>query len=167
MYLRNPEGKSFLRGMLPGLRDVREFGGTMAYNLGRTKSHPRYGRFSFVEKAEYWALVWGTGVMIVTGLLLWLRGPSVTLFGTTVVNVGRVIHLYEAWLAFLAILVWHSYGVVFKPGVYPGNPSWITGTMPRHMYEEEHPDDPDVEEVPGTGGGEAVHGSASGSSRRH
>ena len=52
---------------------------------------------------------------------------------------GRLLHTGEAWLAFLAILIWHMYGVVFNPHVYPMNPSWITGNMPDDMYEHEHP----------------------------
>ena len=47
-----------------------------------------------------------------------------------------------AWLAFLAIVVWHLYGTLFKPGVYPMNPSWLTGKMPKEMYVEEHPAGP-------------------------
>ncbi|MDO9172683.1 MAG: hypothetical protein Q7W29_12730, partial [bacterium] len=46
---------------------------------------------------------------------------------------------YEAWLAFLAILIWHMYSTVFMPGIYPMNPSWITGLMPQRMFEHEHP----------------------------
>ncbi|MCP4800922.1 MAG: hypothetical protein GY893_13340, partial [bacterium] len=34
---------------------------------------------------------------------------------------------------------WHMYATVFNPDVYPMNPSWITGSMPLHMYKEEHP----------------------------
>jgi len=49
-----------------------------------------------------------------------------------------VIHYYEAWLAFLAILIWHMYATVFSPRVYPMNPSWLTGNMPERQYASEH-----------------------------
>lgn len=139
-YLRTPSGRQFLRDMLPGLHDAREVRHAFGYNLGLSRQRPRAGRFGFAEKAEYWALVWGTVIMGATGFLLWFRNEAVESFSREFVAVMRVIHLYEAWLATLAILVWHFYGVIFKPGVYPGNPSWITGKMPREMYEEEHPD---------------------------
>ena len=142
IYLFSPEGKRFLRGMLPGQRDLGEFFGALLHNLGRRLHPPRMGRFSFVEKAEYWALIWGTVVMVLTGLFLWFRNETVDLFSREFVSISRVIHLYEAWLATLAILVWHFYAVIFKPGVYPGNPAWVTGKMPAEMYEEEHPGDP-------------------------
>ncbi len=61
-----------------------------------------------------------------------------------VLDVALVIHYYEAWLAFLAILVWHVYGTVLKPSVYPMNTAWLSGRMPKHMYQEEHPEGPQL-----------------------
>jgi cytochrome b subunit of formate dehydrogenase len=141
VYLARPEGRRFLADMRPGLRDLREARQAMLMNLGRSHQHPHFGRFGFPEKAEYWALVWGTVIMGATGFLLWFDSFTVRVFSGVFHDVMRVVHLYEAWLAALAILVWHFYSVILKPGVYPGNPSWITGTMPRDMYEEEHPGD--------------------------
>lgn len=152
-HLFSAEGRSFIRGMAPGMRDVREFIEAMMFNLGKRGRSPRFGRFSFVEKAEYWALIWGTVIMVLTGLALWFRNEAVATFSREFVAVSRVIHLYEAWLATLAILVWHFYAVILKPGVYPGNPSWWNGRMPAEMYEEEHPDDP----VEGAGGHHDEH----------
>jgi cytochrome b subunit of formate dehydrogenase len=111
----------------------------MKYNLGKSNEEPRMGRFSYVEKAEYWALVWGTIVMGITGLFLWFENLAVSLFPKGLLDVFRVVHYYEAWLAFLAILIWHMYATVFNPRVYPMNPSWLTGKMPVRMFEEEHP----------------------------
>jgi cytochrome b subunit of formate dehydrogenase len=113
----------------------------LLFNLGRRPRKPHLGRFSFMEKAEYWALVWGSVVMVITGFFLWFDNLAIHLFPKGFLDVMLVIHFYEAWLATLAILVWHMYGTVFKPGVFPGNPSWVTGKMPRDMYEEEHPAD--------------------------
>jgi hypothetical protein len=59
-----------------------------------------------------------------------------------VLDVALVIHYYEAWLATLAILVWHGYSTIFGPHVYPMNPAWLTGKMPKDMYTHEHPDGP-------------------------
>ncbi len=92
-------------------------------------------RFNYVEKAEYWALVWGTAVMIVTGIMLWFDNWFIQFLPKGVLDVALVIHFWEAWLASLAILVWHLYSVIFHPHVYPMNPSWITGNMPDEMYE--------------------------------
>ena len=101
---------------------------------------PRFGRFSYVEKAEYWALIWGSAVMVVTGLLLWFDNWFIQFLPKGVLDVALVIHYWEAWLATLAILVWHLYSTVFNPHVYPMNPSWLTGSMPEEMYRHEHPE---------------------------
>jgi len=139
IFLLTPRGKVFLQDMLPRKSDVQQFFQMLKYNLGRTDREPRMGRFSYVEKAEYWALVWGTVVMGLTGLFLWFENLAVMLFPKGLLDVFLVIHYYEAWLAFLAILIWHMYATVFNPRVYPMNPSWMSGKMPKRMFEEEHP----------------------------
>jgi cytochrome b subunit of formate dehydrogenase len=77
--------------------------------------------------------------MIVTGLALWFDNFVIQLLPKGVLDVVLVVHYYEAWLATLAILVWHMYSTVLNPHAYPMNPSWITGTMPEEMYHHEHP----------------------------
>ena len=139
VYLVTPPGRKFLRDIAPTFEDARQFVQMMRFNLGWTGEHPHFKRFSYVEKAEYWALVWGTVVMGITGLSLWFENNFVHIFPKGLLDVFLVIHYYEAWLAFLAIVVWHMYAVIFNPQVYPGNPSWLTGKMPRRMFEAEHP----------------------------
>lgn len=138
-FLLTARGRTFLRDMLPGRKDFSDFFTMLRYNLGRSDEQPLIGRFSYVEKAEYWALVWGTAVMGLTGLFLWFENLAVGVFPKGLLDVLLVIHYYEAWLAFLAILIWHMYATIFNPRVYPMNPSWLNGKMPKHMYEEEHP----------------------------
>lgn len=132
-------GRGFVRDMWPQGRDFTDFVHRIRYNLGLRKTSPEFPRFSYVEKAEYWALVWGTAVMIITGVLLWFDNWFVAFLPKGVLDVALVIHYWEAWLATLAIVVWHLYSTVFSPDVYPMNPSWLTGTMPEEMYRHEHP----------------------------
>ncbi len=133
-------GRKFFIDMRPCRLDFSQFWGKILFNLGRRKESPRFARFSYVEKAEYWALVWGSAVMIVTGILLWFDNWFIQLLPKGVLDVSLVVHYWEAWLASLAILVWHIYSTVFDPAVYPMNPSWLTGTMPQEMYSHEHPE---------------------------
>jgi cytochrome b subunit of formate dehydrogenase len=132
-------GRKFIMDMWPVMRDFREFWERILHNIGRRKQGPKFGRFSYVEKAEYWALLWGTIVMITTGLLLWFDNWFIQFLPKGVLDVALVIHYWEAWLATLAIFVWHFYSVIFSPHVYPMNPSWLTGNMPEEMYHQEHP----------------------------
>ncbi len=142
VYLTTARGRKFLKDMLPGKHDFEQFKDMITYNLGIKKDSPAFGRFSYIEKAEYWALVWGTVVMILTGFFLWFENFAVEWFPKGFLDVMLVVHYYEAWLAALAVLIWHMYSTVFSPAVYPMNPSWYTGKMPEDMYRHEHPADP-------------------------
>jgi cytochrome b subunit of formate dehydrogenase len=139
LFLLAPRGRRFVKDMMPIRRDFEFFLNRILYNLGLRPKVECIQRFSYVEKAEYWALVWGTVVMVVTGLMLWFDNWFIQLLPKGVLDVALVVHFWEAWLASLAILVWHMYSVVFHPHVYPMNPSWITGHMPEDMYAHEHP----------------------------
>jgi hypothetical protein len=54
-------------------------------------------------------------------------------------DISRTIHFYEAWLATLAIVVWHLYYVIFNPDIYPMSLAWLKGTITQEEMEEEHP----------------------------
>jgi formate dehydrogenase gamma subunit len=120
--------------MLPTSKDVRDTWDTVRHNLGFTSDPPRMGKFNFAEKLEYWALVWGTLIMIVTGFMLWNPIATTYLLPGQVIPAAKAAHGYEALLAVLAIVVWHMYHVHFKQF----NPSMFTGKLPRHQMEEEH-----------------------------
>ena len=60
-----------MRDLLPGRQDINDAIAVLQYNLGLSKEKPQFGRFSYIEKSEYWALVWGTFVMAATGVILW------------------------------------------------------------------------------------------------
>jgi cytochrome b subunit of formate dehydrogenase len=139
LFLTTPRGRKFIGDMMPIKRDFRFFVRRMLHNLGLGPKMECVQRFNYVEKAEYWALMWGTVVMVITGLMLWFDNWFIGFLPKGVLDVALVIHFWEAWLASLAILVWHMYSVMFHPHVYPMNPSWITGNIPEDMYEKEHP----------------------------
>jgi formate dehydrogenase gamma subunit len=140
LYLAfSPRGRRLVRDLLPVLGDAKGALGAMAYYLGLRRTPPRFARFSYIEKAEYWALVWGTFVMAATGSILWFEEQAIGLLGKLGWDVARLVHFYEAWLATLAILVWHIYFVVFNPEVYPMNLAWLTGTLTEEEMAAEHP----------------------------
>jgi cytochrome b subunit of formate dehydrogenase len=141
LFLTTRRGHGFLRDVFPMVSDGRQFVESVLYNLGVRKERPQFGRFSYIEKAEYWALVWGSILMVITGFFLWFDNIAVHWFPKGFLDVVLVIHYYEAWLAVLSILIWHMYSTVFSPTVYPMNPSWYTGKMPLDVYRHEHPED--------------------------
>jgi formate dehydrogenase gamma subunit len=140
VYLtRTRRGREFMRDILLRPGDLKDIVGTLRYYAGRTRERPRFGRFSYVEKTEYWALVWGTGVMGLTGVVMWFQDPFIALLTKLGWDAARTVHFYEAILATLAIVVWHLYFVIFNPDVYPMNVAWIKGTITEEEMEEEHP----------------------------
>jgi cytochrome b subunit of formate dehydrogenase len=132
-------GRRFVRDIFPVREDVYDLIGTVLHNLGIRRDRPRFGRFSYIEKSEYWAVVWGTLLMTLTGVVLWFENRSIGLLTKLGWDVARTIHFYEAWLAFLSILVWHFYFVFFNPDVYPMSTTWLTGTLTESEMAEEHP----------------------------
>ena len=134
-----PRGRKLFMDLLPGLQDVRDAIAVMKYNLGFSTQRPRFARFSYIEKSEYWALVWGTVLMGGTGMILWFDNTFIGLLTKLGWDVARTVHYYEAWLATLAIIVWHFYFVIFNPDIYPINLAFWKGTLTEREMEDEHP----------------------------
>ena len=123
--------------MIPKWRDGFDAVHGMAYNLGLAKNKPKLPHHSYIEKAEYWAVVWGTIVMVISGVMLWANNFSLRFLPKWFLDIATSIHWYEAVLASLAILVWHFYSVIFDPDVYPLDTAFLTGKSPRRREPEE------------------------------
>jgi formate dehydrogenase gamma subunit len=134
--------------MIPRWRDIPDAMNGTAYNLGLKKDKPKLPHHGYVEKAEYWAVVWGTAVMVVTGLLLWFNNWSLAWLPKEWLDIATAVHWYEAILASLAIVVWHFYSVIFDPDVYPMDTAWLTGRSPRRREAEDDETEGAEEEEP-------------------
>ncbi|MGA7613672.1 MAG: cytochrome b/b6 domain-containing protein [Thermoanaerobaculia bacterium] len=132
------EGRKGIRDFLPNLQDLRDVVAVLMYYLGFSKNRPQFGRFNYAEKAEYWALIWGTIVMAATGLMMWYKVIVGNLIPRWWIDIATAVHFYEAILATLAIVVWHFYQVIFDPEVYPMNWAWFDGRMSREHFQHEH-----------------------------
>lgn len=135
----NRDGRQLLADMLPDWKDVTDVRDAMRFYLGFSAQRPLFRRFSYAEKAEYWALVWGMFVMAGTGLMIWSKLLIAERVAGWWIDVAITIHWYEAVLATLAIVVWHIYAVIFDPDAYPMNWAWLDGRMSVEQYEHEHP----------------------------
>jgi cytochrome b subunit of formate dehydrogenase len=132
------EGRQGLRDFMPRKKDFFDLVQNLRYYAGLSGEKPKLARFGYAEKMEYWAVVWGTVIMGVTGFLAWFK---ISIFGAVprwVIDVGLTIHLYEAILATLAIIVWHLYHVIFDPDVYPLNWAVVDGRVSEEHYKDEH-----------------------------
>ncbi len=120
--------------MFPGMQDVKEALDAVLHNLGVGKNTPQADRYSFAEKAEYWALIWGTALMGFTGFMLW--NPIITsqYVPGDAIPAAKAAHGGEAILAVLAIIVWHLYNVHIKTF----NKAMFIGKLSAHAMQEEH-----------------------------
>ena len=119
-------------GMFPVPRDLFDFFKTMKYYLMLSDDKPKFAVFNYAEKFEYWALWWGTFVMVLTGSIMWFSSYMPDSWPSWVFDLVRTIHFYEATLAALAILVWHFFHVIFHPEEYPISTVMVGGVMDEH-----------------------------------
>nr|BAL59967.1 formate dehydrogenase cytochrome b subunit [Candidatus Acetothermum autotrophicum] len=121
--------------MMPRLKDLRDLLRDIGYNIGVVKSRARCDRYTYAEKLEYWALIWGTAIMVVTGFILWNPIWFTSFLPGQIVPAAKAAHGWEAVLAVLAILTWHVYHVHLKHF----NTSIFTGKISQAELEHEHP----------------------------
>jgi cytochrome b subunit of formate dehydrogenase len=136
LLLGTKVGRTELKALWLRVKDWNDLWATIAFNLGLRKTLPKRERFNYAEKAEYWALMWGSIVMILTGVMLIFTEAVLRFLPKVWLDVAQVVHYYEAVLATLAIIVWHFYAVIFDPREYPMNPAWLIGKKP-HVGEKE------------------------------
>ena len=136
----NKRDRLFLKAMMPQFKDATDLVQVFAYNLGITKMEPRFAKFNYAEKLEYLAFMWGTLIMTLSGLLLWFNNFTLRHFPKWVSDAATAVHYYEALLATFAILIWHSYMVIFDPLVYPMDTAWLDGKVPADHYRHSRPE---------------------------
>jgi cytochrome b subunit of formate dehydrogenase len=153
-------GRGTFRALMPELKDATDAFESFSYNLGLTRwmnqkgwfkdffaahpywlflAPPKYGRYNFIEKFEYLALVWGNFVMILTGFFLWASNLAFSIFPMWIYDIFKIVHSYEAILAFLAIIIWHLYNVHLNPEVFPMSRVWLDGKITGHELRTLHP----------------------------
>jgi formate dehydrogenase subunit gamma len=125
--------------LIPTPKDARDAVQNVRHFLGKTGEKPRFGRFSYIEKFDYWAVYWGCVVMIGSGLLLWLDELTMRWLPKVAIDIAHEAHSDEALLATLAILIWHFYNVHLNPDRFPMSWTWIHGKISREEMVEHHP----------------------------
>jgi len=132
-------GRSEVWALTPNLKDAFDVFHMMKYYFGLASAKPRFGRYGFIEKFEYLAVGWGSVIMIGTGLMLWFPAKTMLFLPKWALDVARIVHSYEALLAFLAIVIWHFYQVHLNPDVFPMSRVWLDGKISEHDMKEHHP----------------------------
>ena len=133
------EGWRTFLDLLPRMRDFSDCYQLTKSLLGFSQERPRFDRFTFIEKFDYWAVYWGVIIMLGTGMLLAFNTYFMNQIGPYSMRIANLIHSDEALLASLALLLWHMYWAHFNPDKFPMNRTFLSGTMSVDEMIEEHP----------------------------
>ena len=125
--------------LLPNRQDFVDAVQQLRYDLGAVESQPRFDRFDYRQKFEYWGLVLGGLVMISTGLVLYFPMLVTRFFPGELIPVSKVAHSNEGLMAFLVVITWHIYNAHLAPGIFPYDASIFTGKISKERLRHEHP----------------------------
>jgi cytochrome b subunit of formate dehydrogenase len=119
-------------------RDLVEFIGTMKWFVGHG-ARPRYGRYTYWEKFDYFAVFWGMFIIGSTGLFLWFPETFTIVLPGWGVNIATILHSDEALLAVAFIFTVHFYNTHFRPDKFPMDPVIFTGRVPVDELKADKP----------------------------
>jgi formate dehydrogenase subunit gamma len=108
------------------------------YYLGRENYPALSGRYNYTQKFEYWGILTGGLLMVVTGAVLWQPLFATKFVTGEIIPASKVLHTNEALVVFLIIAVWHIYNAIFSPGVFPLNTSIFSGYLSRERMAHDH-----------------------------
>jgi predicted CXXCH cytochrome family protein len=124
--------------MMLNRRDWREFVGSLKWFVNRGP-RPPYGRWTYWEKFDYFAVFWGVAVIGMTGLILWFPTAFTHIMPGWMVNVATTIHSDEALLAVCFIFSIHFFNTHFRPEKFPIDTVIFTGGVPLEDLKEDRP----------------------------
>jgi cytochrome b subunit of formate dehydrogenase len=137
--------KTILKGKLFGknsamlnLYDLKSFIDHIKHNLGAGE-YPKFYRFTYWEKFDYLAMLLGMNTMALTGVLIWFPDFWSHYIPGMFLNIGRILHFYEALMAIFLKIVIHVSTTHLRPGVFPMDKSIFSGRISIERLTEEHP----------------------------
>ncbi len=135
--------KEMLRGpdtMLPTKKDFRDFIGSIKWFIGKGP-RPEYGRWTYWEKFDYFAVFWGIFVIGSTGLMLWFPNWFTSIVSGEFINVATIIHSDEALLAAGFIFTIHFFNTHFRPEKFPMDTVIFSGSYELEEFKFDRPDE--------------------------
>ena len=124
--------------MLPMPKDALDMRDNILFMLGLRKERPKFERFMYLEKFDYWAVFWGIVMMVGTGFIFWFPAWFASWAPSWLITAALIIHGEEATLAILFLFVVHFYNVHLKPSIFPMNWAWLNGRISVDMLKHEH-----------------------------
>lgn len=125
--------------MMVTRQDFHDTVDSLRYYLGKLPAPPRFGRYSYHQKFEYWGMIFGSLIMVLTGFVLYFPILTSRILPAEVIPACKVMHSQEAMLALLIVIIWHMYNAHLSPEVFPADLSIFTGRISKERLESEHP----------------------------
>jgi cytochrome b subunit of formate dehydrogenase len=125
--------------MMPVPKDALDIKDNLLFMLGLSNERPRFDRYNYLEKFDYWAVFWGIIMMVGSGFIFWFPVQFAKFLPTWVLTSAQIIHGEEATLAAIFLFVVHFYNVHLKPSIFPMNWTWLTGQTTLEYMKDEHP----------------------------
>lgn len=136
-------GGVFARRVQPTMmftrKDFRDALDYLRYCIGWVEVGPRFGRYDYRQKFEYWGLVFGAVIMALSGFILYFPIHVSRLLPAELIPAAKAMHSNEALLALLIVLVWHMAGAHLNPESFPMDTSIFTGKVRKDRLRHEHP----------------------------
>lgn len=133
--------KKWQPSMVITKKDFTDVVHNIRYYLGLENSPTRGGRYTYKQKFEYWGILTGVLLMMLTGVILWFPALVTKFLPGEIIPAAKVLHTNEALVVFLIIAIWHVYSAIFSPEVFPLDTSIFTGYISKSRMLREHPDE--------------------------
>jgi len=124
--------------LIPGPQDLKDIVAMFRWFLGLAP-RPRFDRWTYWEKFDYWAPFWGVAIIGVSGMMLWVPHITARFLPGWVFNVATIFHSEEAFLAVVFLFTVHFFNNHFRPDKFPLDVVMFTGTFTLEEFRHEHP----------------------------
>jgi len=124
--------------VLPNWKDFKDAFQSVKFALGLSSEHPQIDKFAPQDKFQYGAVVAGSFLMIITGLVLWYQTQAMLILPKWAIDITRVVHSYQGVIIAVVILLWHLYIVHLNPRRFPMSRIWIDGKISLEELKAEH-----------------------------
>ena len=125
--------------MIPDLNDFKGIVANLKCNMGLGNECPRFGRFDYRQKFEYFGMIFGSIIITISGFILMFPVIVTNWLPGHIIPIALTFHGWEAMLAVLVILIWHLYDVILRPDIFPVDTSIFSGKISLERQQEEHP----------------------------
>lgn len=124
--------------MVANWKDVKDLVGHMRWMVGLGPK-PKFERYAYWEKFDYWAVFWGMIVIGFSGYAMWFAPFFAHFLPGWALNAVLVIHSEEGLLAILFIFSIHFVNTHLRPDSFPMDMVIFTGVESEEEFKHKRP----------------------------